>query len=94
MSLCYLEIKVDLPLSQNIKDKRGILKSLISRVSNKFNVSIAEIGLHDYWKSSLIGIAIVANDGKIFDSMVESIISFIESSYPNITISIENREFL
>ena len=94
MSLCYLEIKVDLPLSQNIKDKRGILKSLISRVPNKFNVSIAEIGLHDYWKSSLIGIAIVANDGKIFDSMVESIISFIESSYPNITISIENREFL
>lgn len=94
MSLCYLEIKVDLPLSQNIKDKRGILKSLISRVSSKFNVSIAEISLHDYWKSSLIGIAIVANDGKFFDPMVETIISFIESSYPNIIISIENREIL
>jgi hypothetical protein len=94
MAICYLEIKIDLPLSHNLKEKRGIIKSLISRVSQKFNVSIAEIGFHDYWKSSLIGIAIVAREGIIFDPIIETVISFMESSYPNTNLSIENREIL
>jgi uncharacterized protein YlxP (DUF503 family) len=94
MALCYIEIKVDLPYSQNLKEKRGIIKSLISRVSKKFNVSISEIEFNDVWKSALLGMAIVAKDGLVFDSMIENIIDFIELSYPDITIYIETRESL
>ena len=92
MALIYLELKIDLPYSQSLKDKRGIIKSITSRVSKRFNVSISEIAQNDVWKSSLLGMAIVANNGKLFDSVIENIISFIELNYPEISVSIKMRE--
>lgn len=94
MALCYFEIKVDLPFSHNLKDKRGTIKSIIARSSKKFNVSIAEIDLNDVWKSALLGVSIVANDGKIFDGMIKNLIEFIEINYPDIIISVNSKEIL
>jgi len=94
MALCYFEIKVEIPFSTNLKQKRGILSSLITRLKKKFNVSVAEIDLNDVWKSAKLGIAIVAKDGYIFDSMIDSIITFIESNFPDIYVYITNKEVL
>lgn len=92
MALCYLEIKVDLPYSQNLKEKRGIIKSIISRSSKKFNISIAEIDLNDFWQSALLGIALVSNDGKTFDNVIKNLVNFLEINYPDIIISITAKE--
>jgi len=94
MALCYIEIKIDIPFAQNLKDKRSILTSITSRISKKFNVSIAEIDFNDVWKSAKLGMAIVAQNGRIFDPMIENIIEFVESSYPEIRISITHKELL
>lgn len=92
MAMCYLEIKVDLPYSQNLKEKRGIIKSIISRSSKKFNISIAEIDLNDFWQSALLGIALVSNDGKTFDNVIKNLVNFLEINYPDIIISITAKE--
>ncbi|MBW6471829.1 MAG: DUF503 domain-containing protein [Anaerolineaceae bacterium] len=94
MALCYIEIKVDLPFAQNLKDKRRILTSITSRISKKYNVSISEIDFNDVWKSAKLGMAIVAQNGRIFDSMIENIIEFVESSYPEIRVTIISKEKL
>jgi uncharacterized protein YlxP (DUF503 family) len=94
MALCYIEITIDIPFAQNLKDKRSILTSITSRISKKFNVSIAEIDFNDVWKSAKLGMAIVAQNGRIFDPMIENIIEFVESSYPEIRISITHKELL
>lgn len=94
MALCYIEIKIDIPFSQNLKDKRSILTSITSRISKKYNVSIAEIDFNDVWKSAKLGMAIVAQNGRIFDSMIDNIIEFIESSYPEIRVTIILKENL
>jgi uncharacterized protein YlxP (DUF503 family) len=94
MALCYIEIKVEIPFSTNLKQKRGILSALTTRLKKKFNVSIAEIDLHDVWKSSKLGIAIVAKDRFIFDPMIDSIMTFIEDDFPDLYVSIVNREIL
>jgi uncharacterized protein YlxP (DUF503 family) len=94
MALCYLEIKIDLPLAQNLKDKRRVLTSITTKVSRKYNVSISEIELNDVWKSAKLGLAIVAQNGKIFDAMIENIIEYLEFSYPDIQLSITNKENL
>ena len=92
MAMCYLEIKVDLPYLQNLKEKRGIIKSIISRSSKKFNISIAEIDLNDFWQSALLGIALVSNDGKTFDNVIKNLVNFLEINYPDIIISITAKE--
>ncbi len=92
MALCYFELKIDLPIARNLKAKRGVLKSLTSKITKKYNVSISEIDFHDVWKSSKIGIAIVAKNGNVFDSMIENIIEYIEFSFPDIRVSIIYRE--
>ena len=48
--------------SNSLKDKRHIIKSIIGRIQSRFNVSIAEVGLNDSWKTSIIGFACVTND--------------------------------
>ena len=92
MALIYLELKIDLPYSQSLKDKRGVIKSITSRISKRFNVSISEIDHNDIWKSAVLGIAIVANNGRIFDSVIENITAFIELNFPDIRVSIKTRE--
>ncbi|PKO11031.1 MAG: DUF503 domain-containing protein [Chloroflexi bacterium HGW-Chloroflexi-2] len=94
MALCYIEIKIDIPFAQNLKDKRSILTSITSRISKKFNVSIAEIDFNDVWKSAKLGMAIISQNGRVFDSMIESIIEYIETTYPEIRVSITHKELL
>jgi uncharacterized protein YlxP (DUF503 family) len=94
MALCYFEIKLDLPFSQSLKEKRGTVKSIIARTSIKFNVSIAEVDMNDVWKSALLGVSIVANDGKVFDGMINTLIRYLEFNYPDIIITVNSKEIL
>ncbi|MCD6574314.1 DUF503 domain-containing protein, partial [Candidatus Aerophobetes bacterium] len=45
-----LELQIRLLYSNSLKDKRRIVKSLIARIRNNFNVSIAEVGDYSLWK--------------------------------------------
>ncbi len=72
--------RLDLLIIENnsLKGKRRILKRIIERVKNKFNVSIAEVGNHDLWQSSQIGFCMVGNDKRFINSALDKIIYFIE----------------
>jgi len=72
--------RLDLRISENnsLKGKRRILKRIIERVKNKFNVSIAEVGNNDLWQSSQIGFCMVGNDKRFINSALDKIIYFIE----------------
>ncbi|MBI4752971.1 DUF503 domain-containing protein [Candidatus Desantisbacteria bacterium] len=65
--------------SHSLKDKRRVLKSIIAQIRNKFNVSVAEIDLHELWGRALIGIACVSNDTKYANQVLSQIINMIEN---------------
>ncbi|WP_035292813.1 DUF503 domain-containing protein [Clostridium sp. KNHs214] len=64
----------------SLKEKRMIVKSLIAKVHNKYNVSIAEVENQDYHKSIVLGIACVSNDTRHANSMVQNVLGFIEGN--------------
>lgn len=64
---------------QSLKDKRRIVKSLIERIKNKFNASVAEIGSLDSWNHCELGVVCVSNEAPHADSMLSSIINFVEN---------------
>ena len=49
-----------IPASGSLKDKRHVLRSVKQLVSNKFNVSIAEVEFQDLWQRAALGVACVA----------------------------------
>ncbi|EFI41352.1 hypothetical protein HMPREF0629_01410 [Peptoniphilus sp. oral taxon 386 str. F0131] len=73
------KIKLRLFSPNSLKEKRKIIKSLIERLKNKFNISIAEVEDNDLWQSSVIGIAVVSNDSIFADEVINKVLNFIEN---------------
>ena len=57
--------------------------SLKSRLKNKFNISIEEIGLLDSLKESQVGICCISNNGRYIDKELSFIVEIIGSN-PNV----------
>ena len=74
------EIKLHAPWVSSLKGKRMIVKSLIARTRNKFNVSIAEIAEQDTHQTIILGVACVTSSVSQADSIIEHIIALIEGS--------------
>jgi len=64
----------------SLKEKRMVVKSIMAKVQNKFNVSIAEVEDMDLHQSIVIGLACVSNSTKVSNSIIQSAINFIESN--------------
>jgi hypothetical protein len=76
---CRLTLR--LPENQSLKGKRHVVKSIIARVKNKFNVSIAEIDDQDRWQIAQLGITCVSNNGQHVDEVLAKVVGFIETSH-------------
>lgn len=76
--------------SYSLKDKRSTVKSIITKVHNKYNVSIAEVDNHEIHNKSILGLSIVSNNERFSEQILQKIISFIEANYPVEIINIAN----
>lgn len=80
MIIAILEIRLYAPWVHSLKEKRMIVKSLIGKIKNKFNVSIAEVDDQDMHQSIVLGLACVAGNTVLADSTMDHVIEFIENS--------------
>jgi uncharacterized protein len=74
------QIQLSASWVHSLKEKRTVVKSIIDKVKNKFNVSIAEVDTQDYHQTITIGIACVSNDNRHADSMLNEVLNFIENN--------------
>lgn len=87
-------IKFYAPWVHSLKEKRKITKSICSKVSNKFNVSIAEIDEQDTQQTIILGLAYVSTDAAQADRTFEHVINFIENSTDAEIVDIINDPFI
>ena len=73
---CVITIRI--PYSPALKYKRSVIKSLIEKTQNKFNISIGEINYLNELNRSSIGFAIISNEKKHIQAKEREIITFIE----------------
>jgi uncharacterized protein YlxP (DUF503 family) len=73
-------VRLELFLAENhsLKGKRSVLRTIKARVSNKFNVSIAECADHDLWQRAVLGIAQVGSEQAHVDAALGEVVAFIE----------------
>jgi uncharacterized protein YlxP (DUF503 family) len=74
-------VALQIPGSHSLKDKRRVVKSIVARVGNQFNVSIAEVDAHDAWQSAVLGIACVSNDASHAHRVLTKVVDMIANSH-------------
>ncbi|MPM40751.1 hypothetical protein SDC9_87399 [bioreactor metagenome] len=72
------KVYMNAPFSHSLKEKRMVVKSLIQKVRNKYNVSIAEVEDQDLHQSIVIGIVAVSTTTSHANSIVQNVINYIE----------------
>ncbi len=65
--------------NQSLKEKRRVVKSLVEKSRHRFNVSVAEVADQDLLQKATIGIAVVGNDGRVLNSLLDRIVDFLEA---------------
>ncbi len=79
IGVCRIELR--LPENLSLKGKRRVLKSITSRVRNKFNVSVAEVDDQDLWQLATIGICCVSNNSRYTNEVRSKVVDVIVNSH-------------
>ena len=74
-------IQLALAGNNSLKDKRSVLKPLLIQLRREFNVSVAEVGDQDAWRSATLGVAAVSNDAAYVHGLFEKLVKWIASSH-------------
>lgn len=67
--------------SYSLKDKRSVVKSIIKKMHNKHNISIAEIDKLDILNEAVIGAGVVANSRKLCRQILSSVVKDVENNF-------------
>jgi len=62
----------------SLKSKRTIIKSIIGRLRNNFNASVAEVGSNDIYDEAIIGFAVVGNDRVMTNSKIDKVFNLAD----------------
>lgn len=87
-------ITLELAGVRSLKEKRSILKSIIARLRQEFNLSVAEVDGHDVWGTAVIGLAAVGNDSAYLHRVMEKSVAWIQSFRPDVPIHSYRIEFI
>ena len=79
MTVGVLQLELSIPSAFSLKDKRQVVKSLKDRIAHAHNVSVAEVGALDEHRRSVIGVAMVANDGRYVEGALSKLVDFVKT---------------
>jgi uncharacterized protein YlxP (DUF503 family) len=81
-----LELHLALP-SFTLKEKRGIVKSIMGRARNRFNIACAEVDRQDNPSVAVLGFVTVSPDKSIARSVLERVEEWIYEGWPDVEIT-------
>jgi uncharacterized protein YlxP (DUF503 family) len=79
MIVGVLYLVLSLPASESLKDNRQVVKSVLARVRNQFNVAAAEVETQDHRQVATLGFSCVSNDGRHAEQMLAKVLAYIEN---------------
>jgi len=79
MLVATLKLTFDIPWANSLKDKRAVVRSLTTRLSDKFSVSVAEVATQDVHRTATLGVACVGSDTATLDGVLERILNWLDA---------------
>jgi hypothetical protein len=80
-------VTLHLPASQSLKDKRQVVRSLLARLRNQFEVAAAEVEHQDLRQLATLGLSYVSGDAQHAQEVLEHAARYIEATRPDVEIS-------
>lgn len=77
MNVGTCRVKLRFPENQSLKGKRQALKSIITRLRSKFNVSVAEVDDNELWQLATLGISCVSNNKRYTNEVLSKAVNSI-----------------
>jgi uncharacterized protein YlxP (DUF503 family) len=72
-------VELEIPASKSLKDKRRVVKSIIARLRQRYNLSVAEVDTLEDWHRATIVLVTVANDANRVHSQLEKAMDSLET---------------
>lgn len=79
--------------AQSLKDKRAVLQRILSRLKQKYNVSVAEVDYQDLWQRTKLAIVAVSSSQVSTEKELNHALSLIDS-FPEIERTITEIEWI
>ncbi|SFN02103.1 DUF503 domain-containing protein [Thermodesulforhabdus norvegica] len=79
MTVGVARITFYIPGVASLKAKRKVVKSIVEKSKHRFNVSVAEVADQDLYQKATVAVAVVGNEGREMNSLLDRIIDFMES---------------
>lgn len=88
MVIGSLVLEVYIPQAHSLKEKRMVVRPIVEKLRNKFNVSVAEVDNQDSWQSATIAVVSVSTDKKHMEKILQQVIKFLDENFPDLHINI------
>lgn len=86
MKVATCVIKLSLEGVYSLKDKRHIVKSILSRLPQHFNLAVAEVDCQDVWGTAVLGLVTVGNDTAYLHGLLEKAVTWVAENRPDVPI--------
>ncbi len=70
-------VELDIPENSSLKDKRRVVKSVIARLRNEYNLAAAEVDAHEEWHRAVIGLVTVSTDAAHAHGLLERAVAAV-----------------
>ncbi|WP_123052825.1 DUF503 domain-containing protein [Clostridium sp. JN-1] len=94
MNILVMKITLRASWVHSLKEKRMVVKSIVQKLKNKFNISAAEVEDQDIHQTIVIGAAGICGTSAQIDSTMENIINFIECNTDAEIIDIQQEDIM
>ena len=86
MIIGVCKIRLHIPQNASLKDKRRVLKSIITQLKNKFNIAVAEVGNQELWQLATLGICSIGNESRFINEVLSKAVNFVANGRFDIEI--------
>ncbi|PGT86709.1 MULTISPECIES: DUF503 domain-containing protein [Bacillaceae] len=88
----YVDCECMIYDTQSLKEKRAVLQRVLTRIKQKYNVSISEIEFQDTWQHTKFGIVAITSSKVSTEKELNHVLSFIDS-FPEIERTVTTFEW-
>ena len=85
MHAAALRLELRLPAVRSLKEKRRILRALLSQLDSTFPVSVAEVGFQDQWRRATGGAALVGTQAGHLERVIHAV-QRVVSDHPDVEL--------
>jgi uncharacterized protein len=82
-------VELHLPDVESLKGKRRVLKGLLQKVRQRFQVSAAEVDHQNSWQRATLAVACVSGNSRHANEVISKVMDFIEDNVEGYVIDVE-----